>query len=330
LICLAVPIIIASQNKTGEKTVVVYTSVDQVYAEPIFNNFEQKTGIRVLPVYDVESAKTTGLVNRLIAEKDNVQADVFWNNEFVQTVELKNQGVLASYKPLIAQDIQDSYIDPEGYWTATSGRARVIVVNTQLVNSGDYPKSIFDLLDTKWQGNQIAVANPLFGTTFTQAAAIYAVLGAERGRDYYEKLKARGIRVVDGNSVVMDMVAGGQASIGLTDTDDAGRAVEGNKPVKIIYPDQDQMGTLIIPGTVALLARAPHESEARLLIDYLAGAETEQELIYEGFCQIPIRPGQVTAKDPSASEVKGIKVSFTDVYRQMARVKTELEEIFMR
>ncbi|MEO6036036.1 MAG: hypothetical protein ABIQ35_12340, partial [Verrucomicrobiota bacterium] len=47
------------------KTVVVYTSQDQTYAEPIFQNFTKQTGIKVLPVYDSEAVKTVGLVNRL-------------------------------------------------------------------------------------------------------------------------------------------------------------------------------------------------------------------------------------------------------------------------
>ena len=61
------------------KKIVVYTSVDQVFSEPILKLFENETGIRVMPVYDVEAAKTTGLVNRLITEKNHPQADVFWN-----------------------------------------------------------------------------------------------------------------------------------------------------------------------------------------------------------------------------------------------------------
>jgi len=60
--------------------VVVYTSVDQVYSEPVIRAFEKRTGILVLPVYDVEASKTTGLVNRLIAERGRPQADVFWKS----------------------------------------------------------------------------------------------------------------------------------------------------------------------------------------------------------------------------------------------------------
>ena len=77
-----------------EKELVVYTSVDLVYSEPVFMEYEKSSGIRVLPVYDVEAAKTTGLVNRLIAEKGNPRADVFWSGEFAQTILLREEGVL--------------------------------------------------------------------------------------------------------------------------------------------------------------------------------------------------------------------------------------------
>jgi hypothetical protein len=49
--------------------IVVYTSLDQVFSEPILKDFERQTGIQVKPVYDVEATKSTGMVNRLIAER---------------------------------------------------------------------------------------------------------------------------------------------------------------------------------------------------------------------------------------------------------------------
>jgi len=63
--------------------------VDQVYAGPVLKRFEVQTGINVLPVYDVEAAKTTGLANRIIAEAGNPQADVYWSGEFAQTISLE-------------------------------------------------------------------------------------------------------------------------------------------------------------------------------------------------------------------------------------------------
>ncbi|MDI7277711.1 MAG: iron ABC transporter substrate-binding protein, partial [Anaerolineae bacterium] len=69
-----------------EQTVVVYTSRDQLYAEPILKGFERDTGIRVRAVYDTGATKTVGLTNRLLAEKDHPQADVFWNSEVARTI----------------------------------------------------------------------------------------------------------------------------------------------------------------------------------------------------------------------------------------------------
>ena len=121
---------------TPKRRVVVYTSVDQHYSEPILKEFEDQTGIRVLPIYDVEAAKTTGLVNRLIAEKQRPRADVFWNGEFAQTILLKGKGCLAPYASPNAGDIPAQYRDPENCWTGFGGRARVLIVSTRHGRAG--------------------------------------------------------------------------------------------------------------------------------------------------------------------------------------------------
>src|SRR5881394_1964668 len=40
--------------------VVAYCAQDQVYAEPIFSEFEKETGVKVRAVYDSEAVKTVG------------------------------------------------------------------------------------------------------------------------------------------------------------------------------------------------------------------------------------------------------------------------------
>lgn len=327
---IAIGVFSGCSPKAQEKTVVVYTSVDQVFAEPILKKFEAKTGIKVKPVFDVEAAKTTGLVNRLIAEKDRPQADVFWNNEFAQTILLKEKRVLAPYVPPAGKDIPVQYLDQEGYWSGLPGRARVLLVNTNLLQPQGYPKSIFDLLDNKWPGEKIGIAYPLFGTTATQAAALYAGLGREKGKAFYEGLKAKKVRVVDGNSVVRDMVAGGQLMFGLTDSDDALEAVKNGAPVAVIIPDQDSLGTLIIPGTVALVANAPHPAEAKQYIDFLLSMEVEQDLLAMGCSQIPLRPAEKQPTGFPVGQVKNMQVNLFDIYSQFDASKKDLAEIFVK
>src|SRR5215212_4488646 len=110
--------------------VTIYVSTDRVFSEPILRAYEQKTGVKVNAVFDTEETKSTGLANRLLAEKSNPQADVFWSNEPVRTLVLKSRGMLAPYKSPSADGISDTFKDREGYWTGFSARLRVIVYNT--------------------------------------------------------------------------------------------------------------------------------------------------------------------------------------------------------
>src|SRR6266567_2603462 len=81
-----------------EQGVVLYVSEDQVFSEPILRDFERDTGIHVMAVYDTEEAKSTGVMNRLLAEKNNPQADVYWANEPIRAEVLKQQGIAAVYQ----------------------------------------------------------------------------------------------------------------------------------------------------------------------------------------------------------------------------------------
>src|SRR5215218_2913645 len=155
---------LAACNKSRVReagTVVVYVSEDQVFSEPILKDFERDTGIQVKAVYDTEETKSTGVMNRLISEKANPQADVYWANEPVRADVLKQQGIATPYVSRNAQGIPTHFKDPQGYWTGFSARARVFVVNKKLRNR---PSTFADYGSTAFQ-NQGVIANPLFGTT---------------------------------------------------------------------------------------------------------------------------------------------------------------------
>lgn len=327
--CLCASLLFACNSKPSEPEVVVYTSVDQVYAEPILKAYEASTGVHVRVLYDVEAAKTTGLVTRLEAEKNRPQADVFWNNEFAQTIRLREKGVLAPYRSPSAADIPDAMKDASGYWAGVGGRARVFIVNTNRLQPADYPTSLDDMLNPRWPASMIGIANPQFGTMATHAAALYALRGPQPAQAFLKALQNRGIRVVDGNSVVRDMVADGQLAFGLTDTDDAVGAIRRGAPVKIIAPDQNQGGTLVIPGSVALIAGAPHVEQAQALINYLLSATTEAALIGSGGSQTSVRPGSPIG-DPAFVGIKAIGVTLDEVQAMLPRALRELREIFVR
>lgn len=310
----------------------MYASVDRHYAEPVLQRFQDSTGITVRAVYDIEANKTTGLVNRLIAEKRRPQADVFWNGEFVQTLLLHERGVLAPYRSPNAGDIPSGFKDPNGHWTAFGGRARVFVVNTERLSPQSYPSSLFDLLDESRDASRLAIALPLFGTTATHAAALYARLGPDAGREFFEAVKRRGVRVLDGNARVRDEVVAGHLDAGLTDTDDACSAVAKGGKVAIVVPDQgpDGMGTLIVPNTVALVAGAPNAEAGRRLVDYLLSREVASGLAERGWFHAPLRDLGTQAECPLPERIETFRVALPLVFAQLERAKRELRELFLQ
>lgn len=310
--------------------VVVYTSVDQIFAEPILKTYEAETGVRVKALYDVEAAKTVGLVNRLIAEKAHPRADVFWNSEIVRTIILKQKGVLAPYFSGRRADLPETFVDKDGFWTGFSARSRVLLVNTRLVPEKDLPRSIFDLAEPRWKG-QATIAYPLFGTTATHVAALYEALGAERTESYLRALVANGVTAVDGNSVTRDLVVEGTAAVGFTDTDDAQVALAKGQPVRVVYPDQDGLGTLIIPNTVALVKGGPNPGEGKKLIDFLLSERVESLLAFGEAAQVPLRAGvKKPAGMPDLSTLTFMKVDYEKVAAETERAARFCQELFIR
>jgi len=273
IVLLGMIFLAACQNKQPEVT--VYTTVDQIFAEPVLKQFEKETGIKVNALYDTEEAKSTGILNRLLAEKSHPRCDLFWSGDPVRAVVLKNHGITRPYTIRSAQGIPDIYKDPEGHWTGFSARARVIIYNPAKLNGRPAPASVFDFADTLYR-NDIALANPLFGTTTFHIAALFTALGDEKARRLLDAWKQNGLQIAVSNGDVRQKVAAGKIAAGLTDTDDAMEAVREGAPVKYLFPDQDNgFGTLIMPNTVSLIKNSPHPQTGEQLAEYLLRPETE-------------------------------------------------------
>src|SRR5262249_53554231 len=178
---------------------------------------------------------------------------------------------------------------------------RILIVNTKLVPEAERPRSLLDLLRPEWKG-RVAMSKPQFGTSATQAACLFEVLGRDKAREFYLGLRANGVRIVPGNKQGAEGVAQGQFAVGITDTDDAIGEVEAGRPVAIVFPDRDRpagdrMGTLFIPNTVAVIRGCPNPEGARKLVDYLLSAEVEAQLAETESHQIPLNP-EVKARLP--------------------------------
>lgn len=308
-------------------SVVVYCALDQIYSEPVLRDFERQSGIRVLAKYDLEATKTSGLVNLLLLEQANPRCDVFWNNEMLQTAVLARAGALEPYRSPSAQAIPSRWRDPQNRWTGFAARLRVLIVRRGL---SDPPRSIRELGDPRWKG-QAGMARPLFGTTLTHWVALHQALGASEATRLLDQARANEVAILDGNSVVKDRVAAGELAWGLTDSDDANAAILDGAAVEMVLPDQDDLGTLVIPNTVALIHGAPHPDEGRKLIDFLLSPAVEEKLARGRSLQIPLHEGaQGGPHTPDLTRVRAMAVDQAAMAEQFQTVVGLLRERFQR
>jgi iron(III) transport system substrate-binding protein len=307
------------------ETVVVYVSHDQVFSEPILKDFERDTGIKVKAVYDTEETKSAGVMNRLIAEKANPQADVYWANEPIRAELLRQQGVAEAYRSPSADGIPEQFRNPEGYWTGFSARARMMILAQGMK---DKPASVLAYTDPRFSGKAV-IANPLFGTTTAHMAALFVVWGDERSKAFLDAMRRNGVHIAASNGESADQVASGPFQFALVDSDDVHSRRKQGLPVEGVYPDQEPsgLGCFIVPNAVLLIRGGPHQAAGKKLIDYLLSAATEKKLAYSDAAQIPLHSGtQTPAGVPRLETLKVMRVDYAAVAAKMQAIQPLLAD----
>jgi iron(III) transport system substrate-binding protein len=327
---LLVLLVLLSGCGLSEPKVVVYSSQDPEFAEPILTAYAKENRVDVIPKFDVESTKTVGLTQLLIQESPRPRCDLFWNNEILNTLRLREKGMLATWSPPNAADIPAEFQAKDKTWYGFAARARILIVNTKLVPESDRPKGLADLLDPKWKG-KIAIAKPLFGTTATHATCLFVAWGDTRAKAFFTDLKKNEVQVLSGNKQVATAVGTGQALFGLTDTDDAMGEIDAGRPVAIIYPDSqpDELGTLFIPNVLAIPKGAPHPKEAEALGNALLGPIVEGKLANGPSAQIPLnKKTKIPARVKTPKTVHAMPADFEAAARIWDRVAAYLASEF--
>jgi iron(III) transport system substrate-binding protein len=295
-------VLLTGCGKSQSPVVVIYTSQDEVFAEPILAEFQKETGIQARAVYDSEAVKTVGLVNRLLTERGNPQCDVFWNNEEFRT------------RQLAAHDV---FRKTNG-WTHLGYRTRRIVINTNLLIAAAAPRTFSDATNAMWRG-KVALAYPLFGTTATHCHALRQHWGAAAWENWCRALAANKPFLVDGNSVVVKMVSQGEASWGFSDSDDIAGAQREGFPVAALTTTDE---TLFVPNTVGVIRNCPHPEAAQRLYEFISDPKVSAKLV-------ELRALEGATLEP-ATAATGLQVNWEKLLQDLDAVTDKTKEIFLR
>jgi iron(III) transport system substrate-binding protein len=302
-VCAGLLPLLSSCRKNNEtQTVIIYTSQDEEFAIPIFQDFQKETGIAVKPVYDSEAVKTIGLVNRLLAEKSHPQCDVFWNNEEFRTRQLASRNI---------------FRETNG-WTLLGYRTRRLVINTNRLSLDQAPSNFSEVTNERWRG-QVAIAYPMFGTACTHFLALRQHWGDAGWQAWCRALVTNKTFLLEGNSVAAKQVGGGEAMIGFTDSDDAASEQADGRPLAIMPLGEESM---IVHNSAGVIRNAPHPVAAQKLYEYLQSAAVQQKLVEKKALE------SATPGDPAT--LPGLKVNWDDMLRDLDAGTEEMKQIFLR
>src|ERR671911_2396279 len=119
---------------------VVYSGREEELVEPLFDRFEQETGIDV----EVRYGDSAELAATIAEEGDNSPADVFFAQDPGSLGAVENQELLAELPDDPLERVPERFRDPDGRWVGTSGRVRVLAYNTEALTEEEVPDSVYD------------------------------------------------------------------------------------------------------------------------------------------------------------------------------------------
>ena len=299
-----------------EAKVVVYGSVPPQSMEGLHQAFKKKYGI------DVEywRGSSTQVSERALTEwrAGKPAFDIAEGNRGVQLI-MKDEGLFQKFIPPASQKFPDRFKEKDALITPWRVLPISMLYNTELVKSGDIPKTFDDLLNPKWMG-KISIPDPTRHTTTAQFLWNLRKFKGDKWLDYVKALAKQKPVLVESLAPVTTTIIKGEALVGITYI----KYIKQYKgPVDYIPMDQ----YLTDPNYLSLSAKAMHPNAAKLYIDFACSAEGQKEIAEDGeFVLAPgvyppikdadkVAPKMVFMDNPSEEEFKKLMSgTFRDIF----------------
>jgi iron(III) transport system substrate-binding protein len=256
----------------AEGTVVVYVEAPRRLAGPVLKTFAEQTGIEVKATYRENLGER--FLPTLETEARGGKIDIFWAETPLSARTIAEAGLAVPFRPAGARPVPEQYRDRAFLWIGFAVNPRVIIYNSSRLKKEDAPTQTTDLVRPPWAGKG-ALPRIGSGPAAFHAAALFALWGPERARQFLEALrKDDGTRIVEDDRAVRQLVAEGGADWGVVGLDQGICSKREAEPVNILFPDRLGQGAIVPPETAVLLRGAPHPAQAKGLFGYLFATET--------------------------------------------------------
>jgi iron(III) transport system substrate-binding protein len=290
----------AAPGKYGGETLVVYSGRSENLVGPVIDMFEQASGIDV----QVRWGSTSELAATLLEEGARSQADVFFAQDpgGLGAVE----GMLAPLPVDITSKVPEAFRDENANWVGVSGRARVVVYNTNLLSPQDLPQDMWGFTDPRWKG-KIGWA-PTNASFQTMISAMRSLWGEEETRRWLDGILANEPVALDNNSMIVSAVGSGEIEVGFTNHYYLFRFLqeEGESfPARNYFLTDGGPGSLVMPAGVGRLSTGQNPEAAERFIEFLLSPVAQQYFATQTY-EYPVVEGVVTHRELPDLEIMNI------------------------
>jgi iron(III) transport system substrate-binding protein len=319
----------ASTAPAQATSLTIYSGRDQALVKPIMDRFTRATGIQL----SVRYASSTTLATALVEEGGNSPADVYWSQEPGTLGLVGARGLLARLPQATVGKVQARFSTPSRRWVGTSGRSRVLVFNTNELQTSELPASVWGLTNAKWKGKiGIAPTNASFQAFLGATLHLH---GEERVRAWLEGLKANDVRFYPNNTTVVQAVGRGDVEVGLVNHYYLYNLLADTPslPVRNHWFRDGDPGNLVLAAGVGIVAATEKATAAQRFVDFLL-SPTGQRMIARGpsAAEYPLVKG--VSRRPGLrplTSIKGPKYNLGRLSADLApAVRLLLEEGFIR
>lgn len=258
-----------SDSGSGDN-LTVYSGREEEIVAPLFERFEQSTGVTV----DVRYGNSAELAAQIDEEGDNSPADVFFSQDAGALGSLGDR--LTPLPQSTLDRIPATYRASDGRWVGTSGRVRVVVFNTGARKDAALPNDVLAYADKQYASRLgIAPTNASFQAFVT---AMRLKVGDARTKTWLTELKRNGVKTFDGNRAIVEAVAAGDIELGLVNHYYLAlvKAEQPDAPIANKFLAPGDPGALVNVAGVGTLATSGNAELAQRFVDFLLTDENQR------------------------------------------------------
>ncbi|MCO6452570.1 MAG: iron ABC transporter substrate-binding protein [Caldilineales bacterium] len=250
----------------------IYSGRSESLIGPLIEEFIEDTGIQAAVRY----GDTAEMAATILEEGNNSPADVYFAQDAGALGALTAHGRLTSLPDDVLSLVDEKYRSADGDWAGISGRARVVVYNTNAIDEAELPDDIWGFTDPAWKG-RLGWA-PTNGSFQAFVTALRKLEGDDRAREWLEAMLANDIAAYANNTAIVEAVGKGEIDAGFVNhyylmrfLDEQGESF----PARNYYLRSGDAGAMINVAGAGIVNTSAHPEAALAFIRFLLSEEAQ-------------------------------------------------------